>query len=58
MEITRAGLAWLVALLATLLFLVLLKAGPEVVNLANWSVVIAFVVLIADARDEPDPLIA
>lgn len=58
MEITRAGLAYLVALLATLLFLALLKAGPAVTRYANWCVPIAFIILVTDTRDDPDQLIA
>jgi len=57
-EISRAGLAWLVALLATFLFMVLLKAGPAITDYANWCVPIAFLALIVDARDDLDPLIA
>jgi len=58
MEVSRAGLAWLVALLATFLFMALLKAGPAITDYANWCVPIAFIVLIADTRDDPGPLIA
>lgn len=55
---TRAGLAYLVALLAVLLFLALLKAGPAVTSYANWCVPLAFVMLVADALDDRGQLIA
>ena len=55
---TRAGLTYLVALLATFLFLALLKAGPGVTGYANWCVPMAFIILIVDAGDRRDPLIA
>jgi hypothetical protein len=58
MRTTRAGLAYLVALLALFLFMVLLKAGPAITGYANWCVPIAFIILIVDTRDHRDPLIA